>query len=203
MRLATDERADLVSLLESLTDDQWSSPSLCAGWSVKDVVAHVFSYETLSWPGVAATMARARFSPVRANALALAPYAALPPTRLLDHARRHLVPRGFTAAGGGRLALADGVIHQQDVRRPLGLTRAVPPERLRAALALALKAPVLPSRKHVAGLRLVAADLGWSHGDGPEVEGPGEAVLMAVAGRPAALDDLTGGGVSTLRRRMT
>jgi uncharacterized protein (TIGR03083 family) len=100
------------------------------------------------------------------------------------------------------VAITDALIHHQDVRRPLGLTRDVPPERLRVALDTALKAPVLPSRKHVAGLRLGATDLAWTHGDGPRVDGPGEALLLAIAGRAVALDDLTGDGVETLRRRL-
>jgi uncharacterized protein (TIGR03083 family) len=202
MALATDERADLVSLLETLTAEQWASPSLCAGWRVRDVVAHVFSYEELSWPAVAATLVRGRLSPARINDVAMAPYADRTDAQLLDLARRHLVPRGFTAIGGGTVAVTDALIHHQDVRRPLGLTRDVPPERLHVALDTALKAPVLPSRKHVAGLRLVATDLDWAHGDGPRVDGPGEALLLAVAGRAVALDDLAGDGVETLRRRL-
>jgi hypothetical protein len=48
----------------------------------------------------------------------------------------------------------------------------------------------------------VATDLTWSRGDGPEIQGAGEAIVMAIGGRPAALDDLTGDGVEVLRTRL-
>jgi hypothetical protein len=55
--------------------------------------------------------------------------------------------------------------------------------------------------KRAHGLRLVATDVEWTWGDGPEVRGTGEALLVALTGRPAALDDLTGDGVPSLRSR--
>ena len=76
----------------------------------------------------------------------------------------------------------------------------VPEDRLVAAL------DVMPglggfvgAKKRVAGLRLVATDVDWSHGSGPEVSGPGEAILLAASGRPAALAELDGEGVDVLR----
>ena len=107
--MAAAERADLADLLESLTPEQWESPSLCA-------------------------------------------------ERIVEEYRTHLRPRGITAAFGGRI----------------GLT----------------------------GLRFVATDLDWSHGEGQEVYGPGEALLVAVAGRASALGDLSGDGVDELARRV-
>lgn len=56
--------------------------------------------------------------------------------------------------------------------------------------------------RHHGDLRLTATDLDWATGDGAEVLGPGEALLMAMAGRPHALDDLDGPGMATLRRRV-
>jgi hypothetical protein len=52
------------------------------------------------------------------------------------------------------------------------------------------------------GVRLVATDLDWSHGRGPEVRGNGEALLMAMAGRRAALDDLDGPGKAKLAQHI-
>ena len=63
MALAADERRDLAALLDSLTPEQWAAPSLCAGWSVRDVVAHILSHEELGWTGVAEAFARGRFRP--------------------------------------------------------------------------------------------------------------------------------------------
>jgi uncharacterized protein (TIGR03083 family) len=103
---------------------------------------------------------------------------------------------------GSAIALTDGVIHHQDIRRALGHPRTVPEERLVAALRFAPRARALPAPANARGLRLVATDVDWTHGSGPEVTGPGEALLVALAGRPQALADLTGPGVATLAVRI-
>jgi uncharacterized protein (TIGR03083 family) len=95
------------------------------------------------------------------------------------------------------------MIHHQDIRRPLGVPREVPPDRLVEALDFSLRAPVLPTRQNVAGVRAVASDVDWQHGDGPEIHGPGEAFLMALAGRAHALDELDGPGVAVLTERVS
>lgn len=69
-------------------------------------------------------------------------------------------------------------------------------------LDFALTAPTLPAKKNAKGLRLAATDVNWTTGDGPDVNGPGEALLMAIAGRPHALDELSGPGLPTLRQRL-
>jgi hypothetical protein len=79
----------------------------------------------------------------------------------------------------------------------------MPTDRLLAALGLVPGlGGFVGAKKRVAGLRLVATDVGWSHGDGPQVTGPGEAILLAASGRPAGLEDLSGDGVATLRSRV-
>jgi uncharacterized protein (TIGR03083 family) len=97
------------------------------------------------------------------------------------------------------------VIHHQDMRRALGILRVVPEERVRAALDVVLTprgSTNLGSCQRAAGLRLRADDIEWSRGSGPEVTGPAEAILMAVAGRPAALADLSGEGLPALAGRV-
>jgi hypothetical protein len=70
-------------------------------------------------------------------------------------------------------------------------------------LDFALGAPTLPAKKNAKGLKLVATDLEWARGNGPSVEGPAEALLMVLAGRPHALGDLAGDGLPVLRGRVT
>ena len=70
------------------------------------------------------------------------------------------------------------------------------------ALDFAFRAPTLTAKKNANGLKLVATDMDWTPGEGPEVSGPGEALLMAIVGRPQALDELDGHGLATLRRRV-
>lgn len=202
MQLATDERRDLADLLDTLRPDQWDQPSLCDGWSVRDVVAHLISYEGVGYVGVARTLVRAGLRPNRMNDVRRNVYRETGPAELVDILRSRLRPSGFTAAFGGGIGFTDCVIHQQDIRRPLGLPREVPLDRLAEALDFSMRAPVLPSKQNIAGLRAVAADIGWHHGDGAEVHGPGEALLMALAGRADALDELDGPGAATLASRV-
>lgn len=202
MALAQQERADLLLLLRSLSPEQWQAPSLCSGWSVRDVAAHVVSYDVLSTVQTGVLFARTGFRFGPANARALARLRGLGPPDLLELVARCQRPRGLTAAFGGRIGLTDCTIHHQDIRRALGLPRTIAPERLRVVLDFALIAPPLPARGNGRGLLLTATDLAWSAGSGPEVFGPGEALLMAVAGRADALAELSGPGLATLRGRV-
>jgi uncharacterized protein (TIGR03083 family) len=136
-----EERADFAAFLAALPPGQWEAPSLCAGWRVRDVVAHVISYDELGTRGLLECAVRGRFWSRRINAVALARYDSCGPEQLLELLRAHLEPRGLMAALGGRVALTEGVIHHQDVRRALGYPRAVPPERLLVALRWALLGP--------------------------------------------------------------
>jgi uncharacterized protein (TIGR03083 family) len=202
MQLAAEERRDLADFLTTLSDEQWDAPSLCEGWSVRQVVAHMISYEDMTMPQMLRLFPRGGFRITRVNHLVLSSYDDVTPADLLADLRRHERPRGVTAGFRGAIALTDGLIHHQDIRRPLGAARTVPSERLVGALGFAPRALALPSRRQVRGLRLVATDLDWSRGEGPEVRGPGEALLLAIAGRPAALADLDGPGAPLLTERL-
>jgi uncharacterized protein (TIGR03083 family) len=190
-----EERAELVALLHTLSDEEWESPSLCAGWRVRDVIGHLL-YDAIPLPQYAMASMRGGFSPDRVNNTLVDRTKNLSPAELLDtfeHNREHitrLVPK---------VGLSDMFVHQQDIRRPLGYERAVPPERLRAVLAH--PDPFARPGRFTTGLRFVATDAEWSRGVGPEVSGPGEALALAMVGRTVALDDLTGDGVPILRLR--
>lgn len=202
MRLAAEERRDLADLLDTLTPDQWALPSLCEGWTVRDVIAHLISYEEIGYLALAGAIVRSGFRPVRLNRARQEAYRDHEPQQLVEILRSHLTPRGLTAGFGGGIGLTDCVIHHQDIRRPLALPRVVPHDRLLAALDMSLRALVLPSRHNAAGVRVVATDVDWQHGDGPEVTGPGESLLMALAGRAEALGELEGAGVPILTARV-
>ena len=147
-------------------------------------------------------MIRGGIRPDRVNAAGVAGYAGHTPDELLALARRHQRPRGLTAAFGGRIALTDATIHHQDIRRPLGLPREIPPDRLRVVLDFARTAPPIGASRRIRGLTLVATDLDWSAGKGPVVEGPAESLLMAIAGRRGVVGELTGAGQPTIAGRM-
>jgi uncharacterized protein (TIGR03083 family) len=202
MQMACEERQDFVDFLDGLSPEQWEQPSLCELWRVRDVVAHVISYEELSRWQLVRRFAKGGFMPPRINAIGVAEYAGRSPRELSGLMRTCIPPRGLTSAFGGMIALVDGMIHQQDIRRPLGMGRVIPPERLLRVLNTALQSPATRGARRARGVRLIATDVDWAYGDGPEVTGPGEALLMAMAARPDALNQLTGPGKALLAQHI-
>lgn len=200
MDLAYEERSDLAAFLSSLSPQDWCTESLCAGWTVKDVVAHVISYEDLTSLGLIKRFAKGRV--VRANEVGVAEYSSLSPQELLDFLNHHLRPRGLTAAFGGMIGLVDATIHHQDIRRALGRPRTVPPHRLLRVLPLVPGNPRLGAGRRIRGLRLRATDIAWEHGNGADVTGTGEALLLAMTGRRQAAEELAGPGAATLLDRL-
>lgn len=200
MDLATEERRDLAAYLRTLSDADWQAPTLCTDWSVKDVVSHVVSYEELSVLGLLRRFIRGRI--VRANEVGVRDFATYSPAQLMDFLEAHLRPRGLTSGFGGMIGLVDGTVHHQDIRRALGHPRTIPAERLERILPAVPGNPRLGAGKRIRGLHLRATDVAWEHGSGPEVLGTGEALLMAMTGRPAAVDELGGAGQPILAARL-
>jgi uncharacterized protein (TIGR03083 family) len=200
--LARGERLDFADFLAELSPGQWDDPSLCAGWSVRDVAAHCVSFEGLSPARLATRFLKGRLQTDRINAIAVADLADASTGQLIGLFRDNATPHGLGAGFGGRVALTDNMIHQQDIRRPLGLARVIPADRLLAALDFVRFAPTIRGAWQTRGVRLVATDVDWSFGRGPEVRGAGEALLMIMAGRPDALADLDGPGKGTLAARI-
>lgn len=202
MALAEAEPTDLLTLLRTLTEPQWSARSLCRQWTVRDVALHLVSYEELARPTLVGVFLRGGLRVSRVNDVALRRYRNLDPDGILELLARNLRPVGLTSGFRGGIALTDGTIHHQDIRRALDLPRTIPPDRLVPVLNFAAGAPTLPAKNNITGLTLNATDVAWSRGEGPEVNGPGEALLMAVSGRRTALDELDGPGLETLRSRV-
>jgi uncharacterized protein (TIGR03083 family) len=201
------ERTELADLADSLTPQQWDAPSLCTAWKVRDVVAHCVEGATES---KGTTIVKAIKYGLRVETMLekeAQKRGATPTDELRVELRESVGERKTPPGVNTEALLTDEVVHQQDVRRVLGLPRAIPEDRLGVVLD-SIKgsgASYLPAKKRLKGLHVRATDLDWDAGDrdGAEVSGPGEAVLMALAGRPAALDDLTGPGLATLRERIT
>jgi uncharacterized protein (TIGR03083 family) len=106
-----------------------------------------------------------------------------------------------TASPGGRpvKSLMHVLIHGQDMCRPLGIRRDLPESHvLPVADFVKDDVHLFGAKKRIAGFSLKATDMDWSHGVGPEVSGPAEALVMMMAGRLVALDDLTGEGAAAL-----
>ncbi|NVN49350.1 hypothetical protein HLY00_457 [Mycolicibacterium hippocampi] len=163
------------------------------------MVAHTVAYLGQSRVGLAVEMVRVRGDVDRLNERALEAFSRDDPNALAVLMRLGAEPAGAGGLYGCRVALIECLVHQQDVRRPLGLSRRIPHQRLTAALQFAWWSPVIGGARRVRGIRLQANDVGWSAGRGQHLTGSGEALLLAMTGRaPAVTDDLTGPGLDLL-----
>lgn len=200
--LARTERAALADDLAHLTPEQWRHPTLCGDWDVEDVVAHLTAAASTGRWRWLRSMVGARFRPDVHNRRRLDEHRGRTPAETLDRFRAVV---GSTTAPSGHTPayLGEVVVHAQDVRRPLGLTRTPDVAALTpVAEFFAHRDFTVDSRKHVAGLGLRADDGEFRTGDGPLVSGSTLALVMAMAGRAAYVDDLDGPGVPVLRGRL-
>jgi uncharacterized protein (TIGR03083 family) len=196
------EREALATDLATLTAEQWATPSLCPGWTVRDVFGHIIATARMTPPAFFAGMARAgfRFHTMSANFIAAeatdTPAEALAEFRTLLTATTH-------PPGPAEAMLGEAVIHGEDIRRPLGIKREYPAEAvIRVADFNKGSNLLIGSKRRITGLALQATDLDWQTGTGPEVTGPGISLVLAMTGRAVAFGDLSGDGVATLRSRM-
>ena len=191
------EQREFADFLRGLTPEEWESPSLCSGWSVREVVIHIAIHSHTGAGERTLKLARVRFSEDRLHEPER--------TRKPDELIAWLESPAELAREKPLVQLSELMIHQQDVRRPLGAVRDIPADRLCNVLDFGVTRfggiAVAGARRRAKGLRLVATNVPWNAGTGPEVSGPGEALFMALNGRADALADLSGPGVEALSRR--
>ncbi|MBV9822752.1 MAG: maleylpyruvate isomerase family mycothiol-dependent enzyme [Actinobacteria bacterium] len=202
--MVVSERRHAADLLGTLTPDQLRTPSLCAGWTVHDVAAHLTTYlrfgQLKIYTGILLTAADLD----RVNRWLTRRAARRPDAELATLLRRRAGARTTVPRSGFDPILADLVLHDLDIRVPLGIPRAIP----RQALAVTFHhltsraAPGFAMGSRLDGLACTATDTGWTAGTGLPVEGPAETLVLGIGGRTAALDGLTGDGVPVLRQRL-
>jgi len=206
--LLRDERRALAELLEGLTADEWATPSLCAGWSVQDTAAHVAWMPVLPAGRAALELGRSGLRINRMIRDTARRWSRRGPEAIVEQLRRNIESGATPVGTSPAIGLADAVIHQLDVRLPLGRPRSIPGEAftLVARLQVRLRWPSSvvvggDVRRRLAGVRLIATDLDWSYGAGDEVRGSREALLLLLTNRPVADGELTGPGLGRLRRQ--
>lgn len=196
-------REALGDYLAGLIADDWRKPSLCAGWTVKDAAAHMLVIPTMSKGQVFRSFLGSGFNLDRMNSKLMKKITADLSTAEIAATTRssagsQSMPPGLKLSG----VLTELVVHSSDISEGVGTPFALPVENYLAALDhLKEIQPVFGSKKRIAGLTLRATDAQWSTGSGPAVEGPAQQLLLAVAGRRSALDNLSGEGLATLRAR--
>jgi uncharacterized protein (TIGR03083 family) len=195
------ERRSLAETWTTLSSEQWTADSWCGGWTVQDVAGHVVAaaeqtpmnfYKELIGAGFKFDV----FADRGAKRLA-----AVGPQELI----RRLEARTSTTnhpPAPVMAMLGEIIVHGQDIRRPLGLVHESPEAAL-VALANSWKNSniIIGGKRRIAGVRLVATDVEWSHGDGPVVSGPMIALVLAMTGRKVAHVDLSGEGLAVLAER--
>lgn len=195
------ERAALADDLDGISDSDWARASLCDGWTVHDVLGHIVVTAKTTPPRFLARFAASGFRFDSMSARAVAAETAGGPAATLAELRAH-VDDTTSPPGPVDSWLGETVVHSTDIRWPLGLAHEVPLEAgVRVADFYKGSNLLIGAKKRVTGLGLRASDVDWSHGDGPEVNGPILALVMAMTGRPAALERLSGAGLSTLAER--
>ncbi|MDL4774475.1 MULTISPECIES: maleylpyruvate isomerase family mycothiol-dependent enzyme [Thermomonosporaceae] len=197
------ERRALADLLEALTPEQLATRSLCEAWTVRDVAAHLVAALDVSLPSFTWTVVTCGGDMHKASRRVTAQIAARPIDDLAATLRRRAGYRAPLRRPEG--PLADLLIHSQDIRRPLGLSRRFAKEDITAVLRFLTEQRTVgfAVKGAVGGLAWAAADLDWSYGSGPAVRGPAEALMMVITGRTVALADLEGEGVPVLRDRLS
>ncbi|OBI90051.1 maleylpyruvate isomerase family mycothiol-dependent enzyme [Mycobacterium asiaticum] len=206
-KLLHDNDSRFVHWAGQLPDAEWQQPSLCMGWRNHDVLAHLVVGYRASGTELGRYLFRHRGSFDRANsALSIDVARRRGPAALLDEfstlIRR---PRGVGRVFPRRLLLGDHIVHELDIAFALNRTPEVTPAALVAVLNTQVRVPnpFVPAAARARGLRLRATDVDWTHGNGTRTVIGGAAQLASVlAGRPWALQYLSGSGIDELRARL-
>ena len=202
-RVVDDRRVVIADILDSLAPEQWATPSLCDSWSVRDVGAHLGIAATSSVGEMVPWVLRARGSFDRMVRDSAIDRARRPTDEIVSDLRGIVGSRRLAPLTFWRDPLLDAVVHAHDIARPLGITVAAPVEAAREAVDWVWfrRFPFFPARR-LRGLRLVASDVAWDRGDGLELRGPIESLLLVSTGRPAGLAELDGPGRELAESRL-
>lgn len=194
-----EQRRALRDLLARLDPADWAVPSVCPGWTVRDVAAHVISVPQMTWGPFLGACLRGGFWVPRVGLLEGRRRGRADIADILDQYERYDGSRVSTPFTGPVEPLIDVLVHTQDIARPLGLVVDAPPEAAAAAAARALQIGIFFGRPRLKGVRLVATDLDWSHGAGREVRAPVLELLLLATGRAADGARVDGDGRALVR----
>jgi len=203
-RVVEGQRHAIADIVESVEPARWEQPSLCAEWRVRDVVAHlVLGSQRIRAGAIFPAAVRARGNYNRMNRDMAVDHADRPAQVLVAELRQGAASREVPAITNYRNILFDVLVHGQDITVPLGIELAIPHEAGTAAASTVWSTGwPLWTQKRFRGLRFTATDVPWAAGTGQEVRGPIAALLITLAGRSAALDQLEGDGIDNLTSRL-
>jgi uncharacterized protein (TIGR03083 family) len=194
------ERAALVDYLPTLSEADWSRPSPCAGWSVRDQLAHVVAGAKTTPLTFGPSLIRSGFSFDKLGARGIEQQRDASAKDLTESLRSRIHAKTVP----GSAYLGEIVVHGEDIRHGVGAPPGDHPAAHLVAVADYYKKSGAPVRgkQRVVGLKLTATDVAWTTGEGPEVKGPLVLLIMAMCGREFAVEGLTGPGLEQLAARM-
>ena len=174
----------LADLLDSATDTQWDTPSLCAGWRVREVIAHMTMAARYPEDKFMAELRRCDFDFGRLSNEIASRDAALPSAELVANLRSDVMQHWTPPGGGYHGALNHVVVHGLDVTVPLGVPRRSPDSTIRVVLD-DLTTGGIHERfgMGIDGRTLLATDIDWSYGSGPPLRGTAEDLALVLCGR--------------------
>ena len=195
------ERKSLASDMSGLPSERWSTQSLCTGWTVRDVLAHMTATAKVTPANFFPKLIGSGLSFERMQSKDIAAESGDSPADTLA-GFESVVTSTKRPPGPPATMLGETILHSEDIRRALGLEHDYPIDAV-VQVADFYKGSnlILGTKRRISGLGLRATDTDWTHGSGPEVSGPMLSLLVAMTGRKAALEDLSGEGVETLRSR--
>ncbi|HEY5989374.1 MAG TPA: maleylpyruvate isomerase family mycothiol-dependent enzyme [Streptosporangiaceae bacterium] len=174
----------LADLLDSATDAQWDTPSVCEGWRVREVIAHMTMAARYSEEEFMAELRRCGFDFSRLSNQIAARDAELPTSELVANLRADVMHHWTPPGGGYHGALNHVVIHGLDATVPLGVPRRSPDEIIRVVLDdLTEGGGHAHFGTSIKGRTLQATNLDWSHGSGPALRGAAEDLALVLCGR--------------------
>lgn len=203
--MVSENFADVRATLAELPDERWDEPVLCEGWRVRDLVGHLIAGTTIPVPRVVAKVAATgfrvdEFSRRESIKVGNRPIATL--RQQFNEESSADRPGGIARLLPTETLLVDWVTHYLDILVPLDIDAELPDERLAAALDILPTVNTFKSKKRAKGLRLVATDIDWSSGAGPEVHAPAAVLILSLGGRPQLASELEGDGADVLRGRL-
>jgi uncharacterized protein (TIGR03083 family) len=193
------ERCRLAADLAELNDGQWATVSLCPGWDVHDVLAHLVDTAETSRLSFVRDMVIARMDFDRVNERGIARVRKVDPRETLAALHRAADLRR-TPPANLDTRLVEAIVHGEDIRRPLAIKAAYSQQAVTRALAYQLRTPVRfgGGRERAAAITLIDTATRSVYGHGPAVEATALDLLLAVSGRPVAASQLSGPGVQQL-----
>lgn len=196
------ERTSMYEMLQTLSEEEWNRDSLCEGWRVRDVATHAHLLVTIKplRAVVGVVLNRGNINKFMASYV---PQLGNRPTEEILASWAEVAASAKIPPTTKKVEITlDCFVHRHDICVPLGREVSTDPERLRwmADGMVAAKNPIL-SGPRVEGLQLIATDIDWHYGTGPEIKGPAAALILAGCGRTALHDQLEGSGLDELRRR--